>query len=70
MLAPQIVEAEAGRLYLPRGALDVPQVDRAELDCVIRRRLEVGHLPRARMPDRRGKDRGRRRLAVLHRAHL
>ncbi len=54
MLALQIVEAEASGFYLPHGALDVPQLDRGELDRVIRRRREIGHLPGTGVIDRCG----------------
>ena len=49
MLALQVVKAEAGGFYLPNGVLDVPWVGRVELDRVIRRRLEIGYLPGARV---------------------
>jgi hypothetical protein len=64
MLALQIVETEAGRLDLLDRAIDVPQVDRVELYRVIRRRREVGHLPRARVVDWRAVHRGQRGIVV------
>src|SRR5580704_16114957 len=47
------VEAEASRFHLPHCALDVLQLGRRELDRVIRRSLEIGNLPGARVIDRR-----------------
>jgi len=70
MLALQSVEADPGRIDAPHGSGDVTQLRRVEVDRVIRRRAEIGDRPRARMPDRRGKDRSSRRLAVLRWAHL
>jgi len=69
MLALQPVEADPGRFDAPHRIRDVAQLRRIEVDRVIRRRAEIGDRPGARMPDRRGKDRSRRRLAVLRWAH-
>jgi hypothetical protein len=44
MLALQVVEAEAGRLYPVHGVLKVPQGARVELDRVIRRGLASSRL--------------------------
>jgi len=66
MLALQPVEADPGRFDAPHGIRDVAQLRRVEVDRVIRRRAEIGDRPGARMPDRRGKDRGRRQVAILH----
>jgi len=70
MLARQPVEADPGRFDAPHGIRDVAQLRRVEVDRVIRRRAEIGDRPGARMPDRRGKDRGSRRLAALRWGHL
>ena len=70
MLALQPVEADPSRFDAPHGSSDVAQLRRVEVDRVIRRRAEIGDRPGARMPDRRGKDRGRRRVAVLRCARL
>ena len=45
MLALQVVEAEAGRLYLPQGVVDVTQLGGGEVDRAVRRGLEIGDLP-------------------------
>src|SRR6516162_4405718 len=70
MLALQPVEADPSRFDPPHGSSDVAQLSRIEVDRVIRRRAEIGDRPGARMPDRRGKDRGRRRVVVLRCARL
>jgi PAS domain S-box-containing protein len=64
MLALQPVEPYPGRVDAPHRSSDVAQLRRVEIDRVIRRRAEIGDGPGARMPDRRGKDRRRRPLAV------
>src|SRR5262249_20904109 len=46
------------------------QLRRVEVNRVIRRRAEFSDRPGARMPDRYGKDRGRRRLGVLRWARV
>src|SRR6516164_7816190 len=56
MLAPEIVEAETGRLEAGDRVLDVAQLARRQLDRVIRRRGEIGRLPGARMIDRQRVD--------------
>src|SRR5262245_51489635 len=66
MLALQLGEADPSRFYAPHGSSDVAQLRRVEVDRVIARRAEIGDRPGARMPDRRGKDRGRRQVAILH----
>ena len=70
MLALQPVEANPSRFDAPDGSSDVAQLRHIEVDRVIRRRPEIGDRPGARMPDRRGKDRGSRRLAALRWGHL
>ena len=70
MLALQPVEANPSRFDAPHGSRDVAQLRRVEVDRVIRRRAEIGDRPGAWMPDRCGKDRGRRRVAVLRCARL
>jgi len=70
MLALQPVEADPSCLDAPYRSSDVAQLRRLEVDRVIRRRAEIGDRPGTRMPDRRGKDRGRRRVAVLRCARL
>ena len=57
MLAPEIVEAETGRLDAGDRVLDVTVLTRRQLDRVIRRRGEIGRLPSARMIDRQPVDR-------------
>src|SRR5437762_719236 len=70
MLALHPVQADPSRFDAPQGSSDVAQLRCAELDRVIRRRAEIGDRPGARVPDRRGKHRGRRRVAVLRCARL
>src|SRR5215472_8079507 len=70
MLALQPVEANPSRFDPPHGSSDVAQLRRVEVDRVMRRRAEIGDRPGARMPDRCGKNRGRRRVAVLRWARL
>src|SRR5215467_13647853 len=70
MLALQPVEANPSCLDAPYRSSDVAQLRRVEVDRVIRRRAEIGDRPGAWMPDRRSKDRGRRRVAVLRCARL
>src|SRR5215472_7609090 len=70
MLALQPVEANPSRFDPPHGSSDVAQLRRVEVDRVMRRRAEIGDRPGAGMPDRCGKDRGRRRVAVLRWARL
>ena len=70
MLALQPLKADPRRFDAPHRSGDVAQLRRVELDRVIRRRAEFGDRPGVRMPDRCGKDRGRRRVAVLRCARL
>jgi hypothetical protein len=70
MLALQPVEADPSRFDAPHGSSDVAQLRRVEVDRVIRRRAEIGDRPGARVPDQRGEDRGRRRVAVLRYTRL
>jgi hypothetical protein len=57
MLAPEIVEAETGRLDAGHRVLKVAQLARHQLDRVIRRRGEIGRPPGAGMIDRQPVDR-------------
>jgi hypothetical protein len=65
MFALQPVEGDPGRFDAPHRSRDVAQLRRVEVDRVIRRRAKIGDRPGARVPDRRRKDWGRRRIAVL-----
>jgi len=70
MLALQPVEVDPSRFDAPHGSSDVAQLHRVEVHRPIRRRAEIGYRPGARMPDRRGENRGRRRVTVVRCARL
>src|SRR5438046_8603619 len=53
MFVLEVVEAQTGLVDPSHCALDVLKLSRVELDRIIRRSLEIGHLPGAGMIDRR-----------------